>query len=384
MKITHSFKAHSLVLAAALVAGLGIATQAAARQASYLIDLSSRTAIQLGNLGGDYTAANAINDAGQVVGNASTSRGDGRAFITGSDGVGMRDLGTLGGNYVYVEASGINNAGQVVGYSSTSDTPHAFITGPNGTGMRDLGRLGGDSSYATGINDAGQVVGFFTPHFALSVLSSPAPMARIPRTSIRCSICRMALFFTTRSPSITPVRWQGSPQCPAPPCMRSSPGPPGAGLRDLGTLGGNFFSTVAGINDAGQVVGQSTTVAGAWHAFITGPDGVGMSDLSALAMDYSVARGVNDAGQVVGMSYMGADSPHAFITGPDGKGMMDLNSVVNLPRGVILTEATDINNVGQVIALGVPEPESYAMFLAGMGLIGFMASRKRLIGLNTP
>ena len=97
-----------------------------------------------------------------------------------------------------------------------------------------------------------------------------------------------------------------------------------------------------------------------------------------------MARGINDAGQVVGMSYMGADSPHAFITGPDGAGMMDLNSVVNLPRGVILTEATDINNVGQVIALGVPEPESYAMFLAGMGLIGFMALRKRPIGLNTP
>ena len=75
---------------------------------------------------------------------------------------------------------------------------------------------------------------------------------------------------------------------------------------------------------------------------------------------------------------MGADSPHAFITGPDGKGMVDLNSVVNLPQGVILTEARDINNVGQVIALGVPEPESYAMFLAGMGLVAFVARRKRL------
>ena len=100
MKITHSFKIHSLVLAAALVAGLGIATQAAARQASYLIDLSSSAVTRLGYLGGDYTAANAINDAGQVVGNASTSTGHARAFITGSDGVGMRDLGTLGGNYV--------------------------------------------------------------------------------------------------------------------------------------------------------------------------------------------------------------------------------------------------------------------------------------------
>ena len=38
---------------------------------------------------------------------------------------------------------------------------HAFLTGPNGVGMTDLGTLGGGSSLAFGINDAGQVVGEF-------------------------------------------------------------------------------------------------------------------------------------------------------------------------------------------------------------------------------
>jgi hypothetical protein len=65
-------------------------------------------------------------------------------------------------------------------------------------------------------------------------------------------------------------------------------------------------------------------------------------------------------------------------------GMTDLNTLVDLPDGVVLTGAMDINNAGHVIAISVPiavipEPESYAMFLAGLGLIGFIARGKRLL-----
>ena len=45
---------------------------------------------------------------------------------------------------------------------------------------------------------------------------------------------------------------------------------------NLGTLGGSFIHA-SGINDAGQVVGGSTPN-GQTHAFITGPDGAGMTD----------------------------------------------------------------------------------------------------------
>jgi hypothetical protein len=52
------------------------------------------------------------------------------------------------------------------------------------------------------------------------------------------------------------------------------------------------------------------------------------------------------------------------------------------PDGVTFTGATAINNMGQVIVSGVtaviPEPQSYALMLAGLGLIGFMALRKKI------
>jgi probable HAF family extracellular repeat protein len=126
------------------------------------------------------------------------------------------------------------------------------------------------------------------------------------------------------------------------------------------------------------VVGVSNTAAGARHAFITGPNGVGMTDLGTLGGSSSSAFGINDAGQVVGVSETAAGARHAFITGPNGVGMTDLNSLVSQRGGVVLTEAHGINNHGQVAAIStIPEPETYAMLLAGLGLVGVMARRRK-------
>jgi probable HAF family extracellular repeat protein len=128
----------SLVMAAAALSGMGFVTDASAQVQphSYLIDLNSRTATDLGDM-----RATAINDTGQVVGSVRcfSAMGGGIAFITGPNGVGMTNLGTLSG---YSIANDINDAGQVVGWSDTATgSMHAFITGPGGVGMTDLNSL---------------------------------------------------------------------------------------------------------------------------------------------------------------------------------------------------------------------------------------------------
>ena len=99
MKISRSAKIQSLILAATLSSGLCLVSPVSAQQQqqrSYIIDTSGKGLTSLGTLGGSYSIATGINDAGQVVGYSDTATGLQHAFITGPNGVGMTDLGTLG------------------------------------------------------------------------------------------------------------------------------------------------------------------------------------------------------------------------------------------------------------------------------------------------
>jgi probable HAF family extracellular repeat protein len=141
--------------------------------------------MDLGTLGGNYSTATGVNDAGQVVGQSAASTAQyRRAFLltpedtdgngkpdrwyrdTNGDGKNdlMRDLGTIGGNYVEAAAEDVNNLGQVVGSVST-DWLHGSVTHAfrwqNGV-MTDMGTFGGSRSGANAINDAGQITGWYS------------------------------------------------------------------------------------------------------------------------------------------------------------------------------------------------------------------------------
>jgi probable HAF family extracellular repeat protein len=127
-------------------------------------------------------------------------------------------------------------------------------------------------------------------------------------------------------------------------------------------------------------MGYSSGATGDFHAFMTGPNGVGMTALGTPDGNSINPTDINDAGQVVGWSPSGGQ--RGFITGPDGVGMTDLNSLPDVPAGFVITRALGINNAGQIIAVvdsipPIPEPQSYALMLAGLGLIGFWAWRQK-------
>lgn len=83
------------------------------------------------------SGASSINNSGQVAGGSRDGQSTNRAFRY-TDGEGMKDLGTLGGNNSYSNGGGINNFGDVVGYSETTDGQlHVFLY-TDEFGMADL------------------------------------------------------------------------------------------------------------------------------------------------------------------------------------------------------------------------------------------------------
>jgi probable HAF family extracellular repeat protein len=95
--------------------------------------------------GGGYTED--VNNNGQVIGGHWLNRGE-QSWVWENGS--FTDLGALG---PYTRAEAINDAGEVVGWSGEFEDPHAFVW-KRGTGMVDLG-----PGAASDINEKHQIVG---------------------------------------------------------------------------------------------------------------------------------------------------------------------------------------------------------------------------------
>jgi probable HAF family extracellular repeat protein len=247
------------------------------------------------------------------------------------------DLGSLAGPNFCSAAFWVNDKDEVVGASEIAEVDPLFFGFNQARAVLwkhgeiiDLGTLGGNQVFASGINNRGQVVGTATN-------TIPDPYCFFATTQIRTFL------------------WQNGQ------------------MQDLGTLGGNCATTglidVAGnpINERGQIVGGSSTssvpnpITGVppFDPFLW-EEGKGMTDLGTLGGAFGGAQGVNNRGQVIGQSSIASD-PGACNGFPDNgnnnchpflwdKGtLIDLNtsSIGGNPNSVAW-----INDAGEIVGTG--------------------------------
>ena len=306
---------------------------------------STYTIVELGTLGGDMSIAYGLNDLGQVVGVATTKRGDMRAVLW-SDGK-PANLGVFG-NDARSEARDINNAGAIVGTSSTVD--YGYVRSVRW----DVGvmRVTDDgSSIATAVNASGVAVStalggaLWSADGTLNMLSTMdgAACCDGPEDINATGVVGGG---TTASGLDRAFRWANQ-------TVEWLPSLSGASR----AYSVNASGTAVGYSDSATDVSQGFLE----HATVWGATGV--TDLGTLGGERSEAYSINDAGQIVGWSLVStSDTAHAFVT--RNGALTDLNELLPPDSGWVLNGAWDINAAGQIAGWGTRDGATRAFLLS--------------------
>ena len=355
-------KSSTLVLA--FTALLAVAPLASAQKGAAPIDL--------GTLGGSYSAANGISGGDVVVGGANVfTDAYQHAVYTNALGY-LEDLESLIGVYGNSIANGIGASGGIAGTSdqfidSYGDTAsHAFYFTSSRTGLVDLGTNGGTlaegNATVTGIvvgastvaGDVAYTAFYWTKTKGMVNLNTLAGDSGLEGYNSYAFGINTKDIVAGNSDSLDgtthAVLWT----------LKSSLGPE---IKDEKTLGGSYAQFNA-INDSNLAVGLSSLVGDAQtDAVVWSPTSNGLQDIGNLGGSYAQANGVNDSGVVVGSSNITGDTDvHAFIWTQSG-GIVDLNTL--LPGGspfVELYSANAIGADGTIVGIGVTQDGEYHAF----------------------
>jgi len=276
------------------------------------------TLIDLGTLGGDYSSASGINDNAQIVGTATTAAFKDRAFLFSfATGI-MTDLGTLGRDDS--RAAAINNSGIIVGDAALPNGSSRAFYYANGV-MHDLGTLGGDYSSATAIDDNNVIVGISS--------TPPNPSEFVNQSGF--------------------VFFNGSM----------------VNLSTFGIGGLNDVVYVNGVSDAGIAGDENGDPLGGFgpSGFIIRVDGTTVNFGST---DYVASEdGINEGGLAVGYVQQVLSFTPQFASLYAGGVSYDLNALVDLSGSDFtqLTEAKAISNTGYIVGNGTTKSGAVHAFL---------------------